>query len=76
MKYEELSWYSDRLNREMRIKIYGHYGPAFIAFPCQDKQSDDFSNNGMIDALSYYLIQMTTRLFRLLVGIKDMQHIN
>ena len=55
MKYEELSWYSDRLNREMRIKIYGHYGPAFIAFPCQDKQSDDFSNNGMIDALSFYL---------------------
>ena len=55
MKYEEVSWYSDRLNREMRVKIYGHYGPAFIAFPCQDKQSDDFHNNGMIDALSSYL---------------------
>ena len=63
MKYEELSWYSDRLNREMRIKIYGHYGPAFIAFPCQDKQSDDFSNNGMIDALSYYLESGKMKLF-------------
>ena len=63
MKYEEVSWYSDQLNREMRIKIYGHYGPAFIAFPCQDKQSDDLSNNGMIDALSYYLESGKMKLF-------------
>ncbi len=55
MKYEEVSWYSDRINREIGVKIYGHYGHAFIAFPCQDKQSDDFHNNGMIDALSSYL---------------------
>ena len=47
MKYEEVSWYSERLNRYMKIRIYGHYGPAFIAFPCQDKLSDDFSNNGI-----------------------------
>ena len=63
MKYEEVSWYSERLGREMRIKIYGHYGPAFIAFPCQDKQSDDFSNNGMINALSYYLENGMMKLF-------------
>lgn len=30
MKYKEVSWYSDRLNREMRVKIYVHYGTAFI----------------------------------------------
>ena len=47
----------------MNIKIYGHYGPAFIAFPCQNKQSDDFSNNGMIDALSYYLENGKMKLF-------------
>lgn len=52
MQYEEVSWYSDRLHREMHIKIYSHYGYPVIAFPCQDKQSDDFSNNGMINALS------------------------
>ena len=55
MQYEEVRWYSDRLNREMRIKVYGHYGPAIIAFPCQDKQSDDFYNNGMIDVLSSFI---------------------
>lgn len=63
MQYEEVSWYSDRLGRNMRIKIYGHYGPAFVAFPCQDKQSDDFSNNGMIDALSWYIENGKMKLF-------------
>ena len=52
MQYEEVSWYSERLHREMHIKIYGHYGYPVIAFPCQDKQSDDFANNGMINASS------------------------
>ena len=63
MKYEEIGWYSDRLGRYMKIRIYGHYGPAFIAFPCQNKQSDDFSNNGMIDALSWFLENGKMKLF-------------
>lgn len=63
MRYEEVSWYSTRLNREMRIKIYGHYGPAFIAFPCQDKQSDDFYNNGMIDVLATFIESGRMKLF-------------
>ena len=63
MKYEEVSWYSDRLKRNMRIKVYGHYGPAFIAFPCQDKQSDDFDNHGMIAALSQFIKDGRMKLF-------------
>ncbi len=63
MKFEEVSWYSSRLGRVMHIKVYGHYGPAFIAFPCQDKQSDDFSNNGMINALSWFLENGKMKLF-------------
>ena len=63
MKYEEVSWYSDRLKRTMRIKIYGHYGPAFIAFPCQDKQSDDFDNHGMIATLSPFIEEGRMKLF-------------
>lgn len=63
MQYKEVSWYSERLNRNMRIKIYGHFGPAFVAFPCQDKQSDDFANNGMIDALTPYIEEGRMKLF-------------
>ena len=63
MKYEEVSWYSERLNRYMKIRIYGHYGPAFIAFPCQNKLSDDFANHGMIDVLAPYLEEGRMKLF-------------
>ena len=52
MQYEEARWYSSRVNRDMTVRVYGHYGPAVIAFPCQDKKSDDFYLNGMIDALA------------------------
>ena len=55
MQYEEVCWFSSRVNRDMRIKIYGHFGVPIICFPCQGKQSDDFMNNGMIDTLSDYI---------------------
>ena len=63
MKFEEITWFSDRLGRNMNIKIYGHYGMPVIAFPCQDKQSDDFSNNGMIDVLAPFIESGRMKLF-------------
>lgn len=63
MRYEEVSWYSSRLDRYMSIKIYGHYGIPIIAFPCQDKQSDDFYNNGMINELSSLIEEGKIKLY-------------
>ena len=63
MQYEEVSWYSERVQRNMRIKIYGHYGAPIIVFPCQDKQSDDFFNNGMIDTLAPFIDEGRIKLF-------------
>ena len=63
MKYEEVTWYSERLGRDMTIRIYGHYGPAFIAFPCQNGQSYDFANNGMINAISWFLENGKMKLY-------------
>lgn len=55
MKFEEATWYSERLGRDMNIKIYGHYGEPFIGFPCQNGQSDDLEGNGMIKALEPFI---------------------
>ena len=63
MNYEEVSWYSERLHRDMRVKVYGHYGMPIIAFPCLGKQSDDFYNNGMIDTLAPYIEEGRIKLF-------------
>ena len=63
MQYEEEVWYSERLNRNMKIRVYGHYGIPILCFPCQDKQSDDFANNGMIDNLSDYIEDGRIKLY-------------
>lgn len=63
MQFEEISWFSPHVNREMRIKIYGHYGLPIICFPCQGKDSNDFANNGMIDALTDYIESGKIKLF-------------
>ena len=63
MQYEEATWYSDRVNRNMTVRVYGHYGEAVIAFPCQDKGSDDFYLNGMIDALAPLIESGRMKLF-------------
>ena len=63
MQYEEVSWFSSRVNRDMRVRVYGHFGVPIICFPCQDKQSDDFANNGMIDTLSDYIESGAIKLF-------------
>ena len=63
MQYEEFGWFSDRIGRFMNIKIYGSYGMPVIAFPCQDKQSDDFHNHGMIDVLAPFIEAGRMKLF-------------
>ena len=80
MQYEEVSWYSERLHRDMGIKIYGHYGTPVIAFPCQDKGNDDFYHHGMIDALAPLIEAGRMKLFCLAtnddvtVSHKDWDH--
>lgn len=63
MQYEQTTWYSSRLGRDMTVRVYGHYGQAVIAFPCQGKGSDDFANYGMIDALAPLIESGRMKLF-------------
>ena len=52
MDYRETTWYSDRVNRHMNIKIYGWGGTPILVFPCQDSMSNNFADFGMIDTIS------------------------
>ena len=63
MQFESITWYSDRLGRNVNIKVYGHYGQSVLAFPCQNGMSDDFANNGMIEALSFLIEEGRMKLF-------------
>ena len=55
MRYLEHIHYSNCLERDMTIRVYGHYGRTFLVFPCQNGQSDDYQLNGMIDHLKPYI---------------------
>lgn len=52
MKTEYHKWYSERLNRDMELKVYGHNGKPFIIFPCQNGRFYESEDFGMIGALS------------------------
>lgn len=52
MKRDFRSWYSNRLNREMNLRIYGHTGTPLLILPTQDSMCDNFENFGMIDTLA------------------------
>jgi esterase/lipase superfamily enzyme len=51
MHIEEHRWWSNHLNRDMALKIYGHWGKPFIVFPSSRGRYFDYEGMGMIDAV-------------------------
>ena len=63
MNKKDISWFSQNLQRDMSIRIYGSSGVPFLIFPTQDAMSDNFENFGMIETLSDYLENGSIQLF-------------
>jgi len=63
MQYEEVNWYSERIKRYMRVKVYGHYGVPILVFPSFNKNSDEFYLNGTLDALNELIDSGKIKLF-------------
>ena len=63
MEKKDISWFSQNLQRNMSIRIYGNGGVPVLVFPTQDAMSDNFENFGMIDTLSDYLEKEIIQLF-------------
>lgn len=57
------TWFSNNLQKEMTIKIYGEGGVPILIFPTQDAMSDNFENFGMIDTLKNFLDSKQIQLF-------------
>ncbi len=65
MNIEYHKWYSDRLGRDMELKVYGHSGKPFIIFPCQGGRFYESEDFGMIDALSHLINSGRIKVFTL-----------
>jgi esterase/lipase superfamily enzyme len=51
MHRDHYRWHSPRLNREMAVLVYGHWGAPVLAFPTSGGDEREMEQQGMIDAL-------------------------
>lgn len=49
METQYFKWFSQELNRDMEMKVYGHAGRPVLFIPCQDGRFFDFENFKMTD---------------------------
>jgi len=63
MHIEEHSWFSRHLNREMALKVYGHWGSPVIVFPCSRGRYFDYEGMGMISAIDDFINTGRIKLF-------------
>jgi esterase/lipase superfamily enzyme len=63
MHIEEHRWHSAHLDREMALKVYGHWGQPFLVFPCSRGRYFDYEGMGMIDAISGFIDRGLIKLF-------------
>ena len=55
MQIEHHRWCSPRLNRDMELKVYGHWGKPFIVFPCSRGRYFDFEGMGMVAEIAGFI---------------------
>lgn len=55
MNFEHHAWHSSRIGREMRIRVYGHYGAPILAFPTSGGDEREHEGQGMIGALAHHI---------------------
>jgi esterase/lipase superfamily enzyme len=63
MQIEYHRWWSQHLNREMALKVYGHWGVPVIVFPCSRGRFFDYEGMGMIDAVARFIDTGKIKLF-------------
>ncbi len=63
MHREIHSWYSPRLNKEMEIAVYGHYGIALLMFPSAAADFLEYERFYLIDSIAPFIEAGTIKAF-------------
>lgn len=63
MHREYHRWYTGRLERDMGIHVYGHYGPPLLVFPTSGGDENEYEGQGMIAALGHHIEAGRVKLF-------------
>ncbi len=63
MQIEHHQWWSHNLNRDMALKVYGHWGKPILVFPCSRGRYFDYEGMGMIDAIAGHINAGVIKVF-------------
>ncbi|MBD0365662.1 MAG: esterase, partial [Flavisolibacter sp.] len=57
------SWFSPRLEREMPIAVYGHYGFVLLLVPTAAADFLEYDRFHLIDSIRYFIVSGKVKLF-------------
>jgi esterase/lipase superfamily enzyme len=63
MNIEYHKWWSNNLNQDIELKVYGHAGKPMVVFPTQGGRFYQFEDFGMVGACSPLIAEGRIRLF-------------
>ena len=63
MHTEHHSWFSNRLDREMGVNVYGHFGAPVLVFPTSGGDEHEYAQRGMVDAVAHLIDAGRIKLF-------------
>ena len=63
MLIETHAWHSRHLQREMPVRVYGHYGSPLVVFPTSGGDEREYEGQGMIAALSGHIDAGRVKLY-------------
>ena len=63
MNIEYHKWWSDHLNQDMEIKVYGHAGKPVLVFPTQSGRFYEYEDFGMVEVCRGFIDEGKIRLF-------------
>jgi len=55
MNQEHHHWFSQRVGKEMGIRVHGHYGQPILVFPTSGGDEWEYEGQGMIAALEHHI---------------------
>jgi esterase/lipase superfamily enzyme len=63
MNHEFHRWYSQRVGRDMAVRVYGHYGRPLLVFPTSGGNESEYEGQGMIGALAHHIDGGRVKIF-------------
>ena len=63
MQREYHKWWSEQLQKDMELLVFGHAGAKVLVFPTRDGRFYEYENLGIVESLRYKIEQGWLQLY-------------